>query len=112
MTFPITVIQLEARPVETHTVLFPDVDEDTGRQLRSISYGTPEGALSAWRDAGVTAQDIVTTDARIRALRNILFDLEHAFAEHGSIGVTLALARRDRDRAQARFNHAANEFDA
>ena len=112
MTFPITVIQIEAHPVEIHKVLFADIDEDTGRQVSSSGYRTREEALITWRDAGVTERDIITTDVRIDVLRDILFDLERAFAEHGSRGVTLALSRRNLEQAQSRFKHAASEFDA
>lgn len=111
MQFPITLIQIEAQPVEIHQVLFNDVDEATGRQLRSVGYRTREEALNQWSDAGVTERDIVTTDVRIRVLRDILFDLERAFAEHGSRGVTLAIARRNHEQAQSRFNNAAAAFD-
>ena len=107
MSLPITQIQFEARPTECHRVQFRGIDEHTGRPVTSTQYATREAALEAWAPAGATEADLVTTDARIDAIRAILLELEAAFAESGSPGVTFALARRDFARAESSLHGAS-----
>lgn len=110
MPFPVTVIQIEAHPVECHRVMFNDRDEDTGRRIRSIPYPTRAAALEAWGPHGATEADIVTDDARVDALRDLLHELEAACERDGSAGVSAALAEHDRQRAQSRLDAAGLEL--
>lgn len=109
MPFPVTLIQLEAHPVECHRVMFNDRDERTGRRIRSIPYPTRAAALEAWGPHGATDADIVTDDARVDALRDLLHELEAAFERDGSAGVSAALAERDFHFAQSRIDAAGQE---
>ncbi|MGJ0202769.1 hypothetical protein NHL51_01240 [Leucobacter sp. gxy201] len=111
MTFPTTLIQIEAHPVECHRVQFDDIDEVTGRPLVSRPYGTREEALTAWASAGAIEADLITTDARIDAIRSLLHRLENAFAKFGSDGVTYVLAEHDFVRAQSRFDAAGLDLE-
>lgn len=111
MTFPVTLIQIEAHPIECHRVLFDDTDETTGRPIVSTLYRTREEALEAWASSGATEKDLITTDARIDALRSLLHELEAAFAESGAAGVTYALAERDFLRARSRLDGAGLDLE-
>ena len=112
MPFPVTLIQIEAHPVECHRVLFNDTDESTGRRITSVPYPTRAAALEAWGPHGATDADIETVDARIDAIRQLLHELQAAFEQDGSAGVTMALAQRDLYRAQSRLDLAAIELEA
>lgn len=103
MAIPTSLIQIEAHPVECHRVMSNDTDERTGRRVKSVPYGSRAEALEAWASRGVTEADIDTTDARIDSLRELLTELEVAFAGAGSEGVTLALAEREYSQALSRL---------
>lgn len=111
MPFPITLIQIEAREVECHRVQFDHTDEATGRPIVSTPYGTREEALEVWSSRGATEADLITTDARIDAIRSLLHELEAAFAKSGAPGVTYALAEHDFRRAQSRLDGAGLDLE-
>ncbi|WP_053384821.1 hypothetical protein [Leucobacter celer] len=112
MPFPDTLIQIEAHPVECHRVIFNDTDENTGRRITSVPYATRADALEAWGAQGATEGDLVTTDARIDAIRSLLHELEDAFERDGTAGVTMALALREFFQAQGRLDLAGIELEA